>query len=104
MTDAELDALERLANATTPGPWTRHNVHLRDVDDNVFSVQDSIGPPDAIEPVIRCEGGYFPPYGPDAEFICAARDAIPKLIDEVRRLRLLKNAMTNTKWPITSIM
>lgn len=74
MTDAELHRLKDLCAAATPGPW------------------ESDGDPD-------CDGGgiYAPDVGRfvmvlsdrnDAVFIAAAREAVPKLIAEVERLRL----------------
>ena len=60
-----LDELERLCEAATPGPWT--------LDESESGL---IGP--HCEPIVEAC---------DALFIAAARDALPKLIAEVRRLR-----------------
>lgn len=75
MTPAELDELEKLANAATPGPWEALDngdayVVLGDVTD------------------ICC-----PHHAEDMEFIASSREAIPKLIVEVRRLREKNEAL-----------
>jgi hypothetical protein len=70
MTDEELDRLEALAKAATQGPWT--------VDDHE-SAEHVHGPgPVPAATAIRHE---------DAAFIAASRDAVPRLVAEVRRLR-----------------
>lgn len=79
MTAAELDALEALANAATPGPW----VVVFDASGRVawikgpkhVGVVDSYGS----TPSLDCSGS-------DGEFIAAAREAVPKLIAQIRDL------------------
>lgn len=79
MTSEELDRLDALANAATAGPWqtnegTRWTVSKRPgsglTDAGTFFVV-SMAPEDAA----------------DATFIAAARDAVPALVAEVRRLK-----------------
>ncbi len=67
MTDEELDHLEALANAATEGPWTWDTYIVR---------ADG-------RPIITADSAM------DARFIAASREAVPALIAEVRRLRLL---------------
>ena len=77
MTAAELDELEALANAATPGPW-KPGV----LKPGICAWIDS-----ACGTVIDVTES--PPEGmavDDANFIAAARDAVPKLIARVREL------------------
>ncbi len=80
MTVEELQEWANLAEAATPGPWwvnkyatdmscTEHEVGVR-TDDMILA---SMGIDDVAMP--------------DASFIAAARDAVPALIAEVRRLQ-----------------
>lgn len=69
MTAAELAALEALANAATEGPWeARYRASSKWWD---------------IAPVAV---GHFPCHEKDAQFIAAARAAVPALIARVREL------------------
>lgn len=99
LTQDELDRLQALADAATPGPWTWGD------DDEMW------GPPtptDAQESyeldeddtflyqpgqkrirIIATDSGYYPPREADQAFIAEAREALPKLIAEVRRLQAL---------------
>ena len=70
MTEEELARIEALANAATPGPWETYGS-----DRYGWRVD---GPPDTDEGRISEE---------NARFIAAARDAVPALVAEVRRLR-----------------
>jgi hypothetical protein len=71
MTDEELERLERLAAAATMSPWQSSD------DGGVFHQTAR----DGRLWVASC---YEPPDWP---FIAAARDAVPRLCAEVRRLR-----------------
>lgn len=68
---ADLDELQRLCDAATPGPWTVDGAY----------VECPLGT------VAVCTDGATKPQ-PEACFMAAARDALPKLIAEVRRLRV----------------
>lgn len=71
LTDADLARLAALAEAATPGPWTFKR------DGDYWEIPEpNIGGKDNME-------------GNDADYeLCAvARDAVPKLVAEVRRLR-----------------
>lgn len=78
MTNEELDALQALCDGATPGPWRTEDVGE---------------PPKrrwVVDAKYRCvAGGTAGGIGPrafDADFIAAARTALPALIAEVRRL------------------
>lgn len=79
MTQDELDRWEALANAATPGPW-------------VLVDRDILGGYEVHAPDDWTVFGYNGPERTDAAFIAAARDAVPALIAEVRRLRGLVEA------------
>lgn len=76
MTDDELNAIEQRANAATPGPWVDTDPrHIRHAEPNIYAgdyevadVYDNNG----------CD---------DSSFIAHARQDIPALIAEIRRLR-----------------
>ncbi|MGH9225799.1 MAG: hypothetical protein ACRD2W_18895 [Acidimicrobiales bacterium] len=84
--DNELDDMEMRAAAATPGPW-RDFIEARDD----FSGNDFIetggggdGQPDMY---VRLEAAPAP--AADLEFIAHARQDVPRLVAEVRRLRAL---------------
>jgi hypothetical protein len=88
MTDEQLNRLEHLAAAATPGPWSwRPTGDNRDVTGPYLGIGGQLiarlcGYPTnlrvcAIDTASRADG----------DFIAAARSAVPELIAEVRRLR-----------------
>ncbi len=81
MSPAELDALEVLANAATPGPWSTHGLRalLR------FGRKQD-GPWDEANEDDPREDGAWLPHDEAAAFIAAARTAVPALIARVREL------------------
>ncbi len=76
MNNAELDRLEALANAATPGPWSGEAGSVVNWHDRTFDMEwidnrrKSTAQRDA-----------------DCEFIAAAREAIPALIATLRKAR-----------------
>lgn len=75
LSDLELEAIQRRCDATTPGPW-KSMVEGRD-----HTSGDSF---------ILTGGEDFDLAGAtiaDLEFIAAARQDIPKLLEEIRMLR-----------------
>lgn len=79
MTDLRLDEIETRCNAATPGPWGVCTCSLNGPCSNEKGVRVSFctdGLPDRAD------------YPLDAEFIAHARQDIPSLIAEVRRLRI----------------
>lgn len=72
MTNEELDKLEELANKATPGPWKIDGYAS-------FSIAVAHIYSEILIANTHCNN--------DAKFVAASREAIPKLIAEVRRLR-----------------
>ncbi|MFH9062189.1 hypothetical protein ACH4GM_13345 [Streptomyces coeruleorubidus] len=70
--DLDLDAIEELCAAATPGPW-----FVRNLDDDHAMNLVGVG---TVEDTGR---------GENAAFIAMAREAVPRLVAEVRRLRWL---------------
>lgn len=86
-----LDALQALCDAATEGPWVWEDNKLGSpaTGDGDHLTWD--GGEDGLEGrgtrIIETDGGYYPPRANDRAFIAAAREAMPALIQEVRRLR-----------------
>ena len=89
LTDEELDAMTARVEATTPGPWTASfegrdhdsgdSLILTGTQDIYITADDYAG-----------GGGH---YCADLDFIANARQDVPRLIAEVRRLQLqLRNS------------
>jgi len=78
MTDEELDDVERRCSAATPAPWKSY-VEGRDhtSGSNFIDVGDGNG--------IELSGAT----SADQDFIAHARQDVPRLVEEVRRLRAL---------------
>ena len=76
MTDDELNAIERLCNSATPGPWG--TIPPGGPNGAFWGICNRMGMIVAMR---------LTTSEPDAAFIAASRDAIPVLIAEVRRLR-----------------
>jgi hypothetical protein len=76
MTDEELNAIEARANAASPGPWRRaRNVELVEAPDaECVSIAGSNN-------CDHIQGSV------DMDFIAHAREDVPALVAEVRRLR-----------------
>lgn len=81
MTSEELDALEALANAATPGPWDAGTA---------FCCPDMgwvDGPNRMVCPVLEPAKRTHTLDANDAEFIARAREAVPALIAALREAR-----------------
>ena len=78
ITEKKLEELERLAQEATPGPWVQVTGILVASAAALERLRDDEEAP----AVARVELG-----SPDGHFIAAARDAVPLLVAEVRRLR-----------------
>ncbi|WP_394612985.1 hypothetical protein JNUCC0626_23805 [Lentzea sp. JNUCC 0626] len=76
LTDDELDELDGLATAATPGPW-----FVRALDDThaMSLVAVSTVPDTGL-------GERWPDFD-RGEIVAAARDGVPRLIAEIKRLR-----------------
>lgn len=88
ISEERLLELEQLTNQATDGPWDwdrgREDFIVFDCDDDV----------EICEPHTRY----------DAAFICAAREAVPELIAEVRMLRVLINGYRQLALNLTKKM
>jgi hypothetical protein len=91
MNESLLSELEKLDRAATPGPWVS-SVEGRDHvsgDNAIFTADDPRQIDSDVYVSIRVTGGEWHPVSvADQDFIAAARNAIPALIAEVRRLRV----------------
>ncbi len=86
MTDSDLDELERLAAAATPGPWFI-NTNGDPPEDAGFIGIDSRGD-QPVYPDVAASDAFGRGRGlADAMFCARARTAVPELVAEVRRLR-----------------
>lgn len=83
MTAEELDILQTLCDKATPAPWVRKNPSDRGQDYIVGNIKSWSNE----NYIITCDSGVYGPRPNDADFITAAREAMPKLIAEVRKLR-----------------
>jgi hypothetical protein len=85
LSDEELAELEALAAAATPGPWVAHIEAEAPIGGESMigldGLQDDF-PPDMY---VRHDGETAP--AADIKFIAAARNYVPRLLTEVRRLR-----------------
>jgi hypothetical protein len=86
----DLDELQRLLDAATPGEWLAHSAYISH-DDGSWSITSTNSAMEVVD-------GYSDPSmgdnsvrlsRADAEFIAVAHNALPALIVEVRRLREL---------------
>lgn len=84
MTESELQDLESLANAATPGPWRETEVGCVLTDANVSERYNQVA---SVMPICN-KGGHCYQDG-TTRFIAHARADIPALIAEVRRLKLV---------------
>lgn len=73
LTAEELDALEALAPGIFPGPWS-YDPHNKNIWDNALPILEVVYNADELGP-----------------FVAAAREAVPRLIAEVRRLHRIVN-------------
>ena len=90
ITNAELDELERLEQAATPEPWYETltgegKVCVSHVDYSAYNGY----------PVCVMTNSFPQKDYPNAAFISASRNAMPRLIAEVRRLRAERDVLAN---------
>jgi hypothetical protein len=76
MTTLDLDALEALCNAATPGAWVRSSLGFQVLTRNAERSVCELNATESVGSQIAT-----------ADFIAASRAALPALIAEVRRLR-----------------
>jgi hypothetical protein len=84
LTDEELSELERLTTAATPGPWIANIEEEAPIGGESMI---SIGVPGDFPPdmYVYHDGETAP--SADLKFIAVARNYMPRLLAEVRRLR-----------------
>lgn len=85
LTDAEVDALEELAEKATPGPWTVGKSH-----------ESVVAPNPADDDEARWYGGALIAESlfrvGDKELIAASREAIPNLVATIKALKSERDA------------
>ncbi len=89
MTDLDLDSIKARCEAATPGPWRWWDAsELRSLVFEDDPHLDDLSAPIVGEPIM---GGFGEPEWDisvaDAEFIAHAREDVPALVAEVKRLR-----------------
>ena len=82
LSDEELEQLERLSAAASPAPWTAFTGAALGGPEFIQITTD-----DDREPDMYVEHDGQPAPAADLEFIASARNAIPRLIAEVRHRR-----------------
>ena len=85
ISEEQLQEWQRLANEATEGPWKRCGL------DGVMSMSD-----DADPIIVSCYSTVITQQSKNADFIAAAREAVPQLITEVRRYNLLQKQFVET--------
>ncbi len=99
----DLDALQALADAATPGPWTDHwaNDERSDLGEAAIVSGPGTGLEGIVVGTLYYDGLHTACRAEDAAFIAAARTAVPELIAEVRALRAeverLRDALENVR-------
>jgi hypothetical protein len=90
-----LDEIEQRANAAMPGPWGRMGSPGKPVVPTQGSMEAApgltIGSIGNTEPIARFSG-YLMPLEANVEFCIHAREDVPWLIGEVKRLRAIEAA------------
>jgi hypothetical protein len=84
ISDVELDAMQQRADAASKGPW-KSWIEGRDMTSGSTFIQ--IGGDDDREEDMYVDRDDGPTSDADVDFIAAARQDVPRLIAEVRRLR-----------------
>ncbi|WP_199563569.1 MULTISPECIES: hypothetical protein [unclassified Streptomyces] len=101
LSEGELDALDELAQAATPGPWfvrgldDEHAMHLVAVSTTPDTGPGGRWPNFDHREIVAATLVQQPRYvdaaderwDENAQFIATAREAVPRLVAEIRRLR-----------------
>ena len=80
LSEAELEELAALAQAASPAPWV---AHTGPGHREYIAISDR----DGEQPDMYVEHDEIPAPAADLQFIAAARNSVPRLIAEIRRLR-----------------
>jgi hypothetical protein len=92
ISEAELDALEALAEGAVKGPWKSFLEGRDHVGGDNF-IRTGGDDNDAPDMYVHLYYGVKPVIDvPTHDFVAATREAIPRLVAEVRRLRALNGA------------
>lgn len=92
----DLNALERLARAATPGPWSQRTLYTDRRPKERYGVRaGSQGDHDAPMLIPFRSDGSGLCYA-DSEFIAEARTALPRLVARVRELELAISGLRET--------
>ncbi|MEV6678307.1 hypothetical protein AB0N09_15830 [Streptomyces erythrochromogenes] len=92
VSEEELSAIERRVSAATPGPWVGWMETRQGLGGSSFIQISSDAEEDDEIHLTRTHAGHTI-TGPDAQtdadidFIASARQDVPRLVDEIRRLR-----------------
>jgi hypothetical protein len=84
VSDAELDAMQQRAGAASKGPW-RSFIEGRDHTSGDDFIR--VGEPGDGEADMYVSRDRAPASGADLDFIASARQDVPRLIAEIKRLR-----------------
>ncbi len=93
LTPEYLAYLREVADGAIPGPWDYMTNRVGDSPLIVTIYTDDPDDPTLIKPLICFESSTE--NLPDAQFIAAARTAVPELLDEIERLRRLLAELTD---------
>jgi hypothetical protein len=85
LSEKELAELESLAAAATPGPWVAHVEAEAPIGGESMIGLDGL--PDDFPPDMYVRHDTETAPAADIKFIAAARNYVPRLLAEVRRLR-----------------
>jgi hypothetical protein len=85
LSDEQLDELERLTAEATPGPWTANIEEEAPIGGQSMIGLDGL--PDDFPPDMYVYHDRETAPAADLKFIAAARNYMPRLIAELRRLR-----------------
>ena len=89
LSDEQLDAIEARVNGAQPGPWVRYSPH------DHASLKSSNG--EMVAGTFGWEWGGIE-HEADADFIAHAREDVPALLAEVRRLRAVDRNPSAAEW------
>jgi hypothetical protein len=92
--DHDLEEIERRAAAATPGPWQEFIDARDDISGDDFIMTGGMA---NHGPDIYVSHENVPAPAADLEFIAHARQDVPRLVAEVRRLRALLGGRPGTK-------
>lgn len=94
ITDGELDAIEKRANDAQVGPWKTDN--MKNVGENWLVAtfgSDSDGDWIVTTDNLRASQSNGATAKDDAVFVAAAREDVPRLVQEIRRLHERNDAL-----------